>query len=500
MSTATEPADSFIGELKRWRDVRGFSQTRLAKKVGYTPSYVSKVESGTLPASKEFAEDADRELNAGGALLHAYRESDQVEGAARSRLVVSHGDVNSDGQPLSLLVEHEDSRLIYDGRTYRTIQRRKLYNASPDPITRYLIRISVDRYPGNPERSNQLYRENPLTWEELELTAHVGDEPIGWTVQHDRDAFKEVWLTFENQYGRYPLYPGETAWLAYSYTVADSKWGTWYQRAVRLPTRRLTVTLDFPAELAPAVWGTETTMTASALPLRTAIQHSRENDRSVFAWSTDDPPLHARYRLEWRFKAQPEQQEGSETAVTASASDTMKAVGIVQDGDPILTKAARPFDLPAEAEDARRVVAELNSAAVRVAAVHTFGKGLGIAAPQIGIDRSAAIVRTAQGETITLLNARIIERSTEQDEQYEGCLSFFDVRCMVPRSRRIEVEHQEIDGTRRITAFEDGPARLAAHEVDHLHGVLCRERMRPGIEPIPVSEYSGTGHQWRYQQ
>ena len=287
-------------------------------------------------------------------------------------------------------------------------------------------------------------------------------------MQHDRDAFKEVWLTFENRYGRYPLYPGETAWLAYSYTVADSKWGTWYQRAVRLPTRRLTVTLDFPSELDLAVWGTETTMTASALLLRTVIQYSRENDRSVFAWSTDDLPLHARYRLEWRFKAQPEQQEGSGTAVTASASDTMKAVGIVQDGDPILTKPARPFDLPAEAEDARRVVAELNSAAVRVAAVHTFGKGLGIAAPQIGIDRSAAIVCTAQGETITLLNARIVERSTERDEQYEGCLSFFDVRCVVPRSRRIEVEHQEIDGTRRITAFEDGPARLAAHEVDHL--------------------------------
>ena len=39
------------------------------------------------------------------------------------------------------------------------------------------------------------------------------------------------------------------------------------------------------------------------------------------------------------------------------------------------------------------MVAELNSAAVRVAAVHTFGNGLGIAAPQIGIDWSAATVR-----------------------------------------------------------------------------------------------------------
>lgn len=101
------------------------------------------------------------------------------------------------------------------------------------------------------------------------------------------------------------------------------------------------------------------------------------------------------------------------------------------------------------------MVAELNSAAGRAAAVHTFGKGMGIAAPQIGIDRSAALVRTSDEVTITLLNARILEQSGDQDEQYEACLSFFDFRCMVPRSRRIEVEHQDVDGTRHITAFED---------------------------------------------
>ena len=98
------------------------------------------------------------------------------------------------------------------------------------------------------------------------------------------------------------------------------------------------------------------------------------------------------------------------------------------------------------------MVAEHNSAGVRIAAAHTFGKSLGMAAPQISIDRSAAIVHTHDGETITLLNARIIEQSGKQDEQYEGCLSFFDVRCMVPRSRRVDVEHQEIDGTQRITS------------------------------------------------
>jgi len=60
---------------------------------------------------------------------------------------------------------------------------------------------------------------------------------------------------------RFPLYPGESAWIEYDYTVSDATWGPWYQRAVRLPTKRLSVSLAFPAELDPVVWGMETSMT-----------------------------------------------------------------------------------------------------------------------------------------------------------------------------------------------------------------------------------------------
>lgn len=63
---------------------------------------------------------------------------------------------------------------------------------------------------------------------------------------------------------------------------------------------------------------------------------------------------------------------------------------------------------------------------------------------------------------------------------------------------RIHVEHQDIDGTTRITVFERGMARLIAHEVDHLHGVLYRERMNDGVQPIPVTEYKGAGRRWDY--
>ncbi|MFF9861109.1 peptide deformylase [Streptomyces tendae] len=496
MATQQQPDEAFIAELKRWRDVRGLSQSALAKRVGYTPSYISKVEGGQQRPSVAFATSADRELRAGGALTRAFSD---LEGRTPAAHQTGPDNGQQDTHAASLVVEHEDTSLHYDGRFYRATQRRRLYNDSPDPVARYLIRISVDRYPGSPERSNAHYRENPLTWDEIQLQASIDGEPLTWRVQHDRDAFKELWLLFENDHGRYPLYPGESAWLEYSYTVEDTKWGTWFQRAVRLPTHLLSVRLDFPAELQPQVWGTETTMTAAALPFRTAIRQTQEAGRSVFAWSTADPPLHARYRLEWKFRARPDQEENLPVMDSeATASERMRAIGVVQEGDPILTKTARTFDLPAEAEDARRVVAELVSACERAATVHVFGKGMGMAAPQIGIDRAAALVRTPDGESITLFNPRIVEESPDTDEQYEGCLSFFDVRGKVPRPLAISVEHQDIDGTERITIFERGLARLVAHEVDHLHGQLYRSRMRAGVEPIPVSEYRGTGSGWKY--
>jgi hypothetical protein len=99
---------------------------------------------------------------------------------------------------------------------------------------------------------------------------------------------------------------------------------------------------------------------------------------------------------------------------TKTASEVMQSIGIIQQGDPVLEQVAQPFTFPDEAEDARRVIAELNSTASRVAEVHVFGKGMGIAAPQIGVNRAAAIVQGPDGEAVTLLNPRVIEESPRQ--------------------------------------------------------------------------------------
>lgn len=488
--------DAFVAEFRRWREVRGLSRTTLAKLMDYSRSYVSKVESGDEPGSAEFVRTADTVLHAGGALRRTWRSEHPAlssDGPARRVPQSVAGDT-----PSELVVDHDHAELTYDAGVYRATMRRRLINHGEAPVTRYLIRISVDRFPGDPEGSNQLYRDAPLTWDELDLHAWLGpdrDEELTWSIQHDRDAFKEIWLLLSGEAGRFPLYPGQAAWIEYTYTVPVTKWGNWFRRAVRLPTRNLSVALDFPTALGPTVWGLHTSLTAESLPFPTPIDVQQDGDRTRYSWSTHDPPLHARYKLEWHLRHDPH----TASTVDRWPSETMSALGIVQDGEQILRRSASRFDLPSDVTDAERVVAELHAATDRVSTAHTFGKGMGLAAPQIGIDRAAALVRpSGAGEPIVLLNPRIIEASVEHDQQYEGCLSFFDVRCRIPRPLVIHVEHQDVDGTWRITVFDRGIARLVAHEIDHLHGIFSRDHLPTGSYPVPVEQYRGTGTAWHY--
>lgn len=476
----------FSAALTAWRERRGLSKKKLAAAMGFDASYLSHVEAGRMHAGRSFARKAEEELDAGGRLWEAWQQHP--------------GSAADDGAPPagSLVVDHDHAELSYDGAYFRASQRRVLRNEGPDPVTRYLVRISVDRYPGQPERSNALYRARPLTWDELGLTASCDWEPMTWRAKADRDAFKEAWLCFENDRGRFPLYPGQHAVISYSYTVDDGRWGPWFQRAVRLPTRRLSVSLVFPVALNPVVWGTETSATAEAVPLRTAPGRADHGGQAVFSWATSDPPVGARYRLEWRFRSRPD--EDREHPELRTAADRMKAAGIVQDGAPVLIRQAEPFRLPDEADEAEAVIAELFGALQRAGEQHVFSKGMGVAAPQIGVSRTAAIVVPPDpgAEPVVMLNPQVISESAETDEQYEGCLSFFDVRGLVPRPLHIEVACTKPDGQKYILALDNAMARLAAHEIDHLAGKLYVSRMRDDVRPIPVSEYRGTGSTWAY--
>ncbi|MFD8550202.1 peptide deformylase [Streptomyces fradiae] len=183
-------------------------------------------------------------------------------------------------------------------------------------------------------------------------------------------------------------------------------------------------------------------------------------------------------------------------------SEQMRGLGVVQRGAPVLAEPARAFDLPAERQAAEQVIEQLLSAIDRIGQVHPFAKGMGIAAPQIAIGRAVAVVQPPAPGTppIVLLNPRITDRSDETDQQYEGCLSFFDVRGLVPRPLRITVETTTLEGRVETAVYERGLARLVHHEIDHLGGLLYTAQMRAGVTPIPVEEYRQTGRAWTYDQ
>ncbi len=499
-------AEAFAATLARLRGERRLSQKRLATQMGFDPSYVSHVEARRHRPTEDFARRAEAVLQAGGVLWQRFQEYDAVRNASTSSAPRPQRTVTVE-QRLppgpGLIVEHEHAELSFADGVYRCVVRRELLNAGSEPVTRYPARIAVDRFPAEPERSNRHYHDHPLRWDELELTARCGDEVMRWRPKHDRDAFKEVWLLFENDDTRFPLYPGRQTTIEYSYVVGQDKWGTWFQRAIRLPTRRLSVRLCFPASVQPLVWGVETSLTSEAVALRTPVNEHHHGDQVVFDWGIDDPALGARFRLEWRFRDDGRPPKGDSPTKPDSLSEPsvrMASAGIVQRGASVLTQPARRFLLPADAAMATEVVTRLRETFDRVVRLHDFSKGVGLAAPQIGLGWAAAVVRAPSSgpEPLVLLNPVVVAASADEDEQFEGCLSFFDVRGVVRRPLSIDVKFSNLAGVIATRTFRHAAARLVAHEIDHLNGLLYRDRMAVGAELIPVQRYQSSGRPWRY--
>jgi len=176
-----------------------------------------------------------------------------------------------------------------------------------------------------------------------------------------------------------------------------------------------------------------------------------------------------------------------------------RELGIRQEGDPVLRQDCKPFDLPAERPQALALWDQLRGYVNRLQEIYPFSKGVGLAAPQIGVPRAMSIVRPADGaDDIALINPIVVWHSEDQDEKYEGCLSFFGVRVPVPRALAIRVQLIALDGGRTEHAYDRGLARLVLHEIDHLHGALARDLLRPGAKLIPLAEYRDGSREWQY--
>jgi peptide deformylase len=140
---------------------------------------------------------------------------------------------------------------------------------------------------------------------------------------------------------------------------------------------------------------------------------------------------------------------------------------IVKYGDPVLERVAdevTAFDTP-----------ELHKLIEDMFESMYAAKGVGLAAPQIGISRRIAVIDTSAGENaeekLVLVNPEII-RTEGRQEGEEGCLSIPGFREQVRRPKRVTVRARTEKGETFEKTGEDLLARAFLHETDHLFGRL----------------------------
>ena len=103
--------------------------------------------------------------------------------------------------------------------------------------------------------------------------------------------------------------------------------------------------------------------------------------------------------------------------------------------------------------------------------------GVGLAAPQIGVQRRVVVYRISEEDELrTLVNPVIVSSSGEQTDD-EGCLSIPGLAYPVTRAQQVSVTALDLDGNEVSYDAEDLEARVIQHEVDHLDGVLFLDRI-----------------------
>lgn len=140
---------------------------------------------------------------------------------------------------------------------------------------------------------------------------------------------------------------------------------------------------------------------------------------------------------------------------------------IVKFGDPVLDREAdtvTEFDTP-----------ELHQFLADMFESMYAAKGVGLAAPQIGVSRKIAVIDCSNGENeaekLVLINPTIVKMDGRQEGE-EGCLSIPGFREQVRRARRVTARAQNAKGEEFEVTGEDLLARALLHETDHLYGRL----------------------------
>lgn len=122
----------------------------------------------------------------------------------------------------------------------------------------------------------------------------------------------------------------------------------------------------------------------------------------------------------------------------------------------------------------------LASLAAKMTELMHAARGVGLAAPQVGVLLRLFVANTTgkPEDDRVFVNPEIVEPEGAK-EAPEGCLSLPDIEVQVRRAMRCRVRALDLSGHPFEIAGEELPARVWQHETDHLDGVLILDRMGP---------------------
>jgi len=164
---------------------------------------------------------------------------------------------------------------------------------------------------------------------------------------------------------------------------------------------------------------------------------------------------------------------------------------IVQVGDPVLRQRARALTADEIAAP------QLQDMIARMRDTMRDAPGVGLAAPQIGESLQLVVIedppqlhagltaeQLAERERAAvpfhvLINPTLTPEGSEMVVAYEGCLSFSGFMMVVPRWRSVRVEALDEHGAPVVKTASGWYARILQHEIDHLRGIVCCDRMDP---------------------
>ena len=145
----------------------------------------------------------------------------------------------------------------------------------------------------------------------------------------------------------------------------------------------------------------------------------------------------------------------------------MSELRIVHDGDPVLRKKAR---------EVAKVTKETQKLLDQMLVLMREAQGVGLAAPQVGVDRRIILVDLGDG-VYEFINPELLASGGAVTD-VEGCLSVPGVSGEVERKAWVELTALDRQGKKSQLRAEGMFARVIQHEIDHLEGVLFVDRAK----------------------